>query len=147
MKHTKYANCLRTNLLTILTVGGVISGIALGFILRETSNARWTSREVMYLNFVGDLFLRILKALILPLITSSLIAAIGSLDLSLSRKIGIRAIVYYMVTTVMAVILGIILVLVIKPGKHAEESETENKIDIGTTRNITTPDTLLDLVR
>lgn len=147
MRNSKFTNCLRTNLLTILTVGGVVSGIVLGLVLRETSNEKWTAREVMYLNFVGDLFLRILKALILPLITSSLISAIGSLDLSLSRKIGIRAIVYYMVTTVMAVILGIILVLVIKPGKNSNDTEVENKMDVGATRNITTPDTLLDLVR
>lgn len=60
----------------------------------------------MYINYAGDLFLRMLKSLILPLIMSSLISAIGSLDLSLSGKIGARAISYYMVTTISAVVLG-----------------------------------------
>ena len=41
----------------------------------------------MYVSYVGKLFLRMLKALILPLIVPSLIAAVGSLDMSLSGKV------------------------------------------------------------
>ena len=44
----------------------------------------WTEREVMYVSYVGEIFLRMLKALILPLIVPSLITAVGSLDMSLS---------------------------------------------------------------
>ena len=60
----------------------------------------------MYVSYVGKLFLRMLKALILPLIIPSLVAAVGSLDMSISGKVGGRAVGYYMATTVMAVILG-----------------------------------------
>ena len=77
----------------------------------------WTDREVMYVRYIGELFLRMLKALILPLIIPSLISAIGSLDMSLSGKVGGRAVGYYMATTVFAVILGIILVNAIHPGR------------------------------
>lgn len=98
-------SCLKHNALTILTVGGVIGGVILGIILRN-SREKWTPREIMYINYVGDLFLRMLKSLILPLIVSSLVSAIGSLDLSLSGRIGARAIGYYMITTVCAVVLG-----------------------------------------
>ena len=83
----------------------------------------WTDREVMYVAYIGKLFLRMLKALILPLIIPSLIAAIGQLDMTLSGKIGGRAVAYYMSTTVLAVILGIILVTSIQPG--AEQTATE----------------------
>ena len=48
---------------------------------------KWTEREVMYVSIVGKLFLRMLKALILPLIIPSLVAAVGSLDMSLSGKV------------------------------------------------------------
>ena len=41
----------------------------------------------MYVSIVGKLFLRMLKALILPLIIPSLVAAVGSLDMSLSGKV------------------------------------------------------------
>jgi Na+/H+-dicarboxylate symporter len=97
----------------------------------------------MYVNFIGELFLRMLKSLILPLIVSSLISAIGSLDLSLSGKIGARAVTYYMTTTVCAVVLGIFLVLTIHPGRGDSESIARS----GVSYNGTTVDTLMDLIR
>lgn len=138
------------HLLTTLTISAVILGVISGVILRATiledDSDRFEPRTVMYINFLGDLFLRILKSLILPLIISSLIAAVGSLDISLSKRIGTRAIAYYLLTTVMAVVLGIILVVTIRPGGDGLENH-----DSGTsktqTRAVTTPDTLLDLVR
>ncbi|XP_021960977.1 excitatory amino acid transporter 3 isoform X2 [Folsomia candida] len=137
------AKCLRTNLLTLLTVAGVLSGVALGFILRGSRDEKWSQREQVYVKFAGDIFLRMLKALILPLIVSSLISAIGSLDLTLSGKIGVRALAYYMFTTLCAVVLGIILVVAIHPGKvSADPLASESKA-----REVTTADTLMDLIR
>ncbi|XP_055537864.1 excitatory amino acid transporter 3-like [Wyeomyia smithii] len=146
MRRERFKLLLKENLLTLLTITGVIGGIALGIGLREipAEGGKWTPREVAYINFVGDIFLRMLKALILPLIITSLISAVGCLDLSLSGKIGGRAVLYYITTTIMAVILGIILVVTIQPGKGAEATSTEVT---GETRNVTTTDTLLDLVR
>ena len=66
------------------------------------------------------------------------------MDLSLSGKVGVRAILYYLVTTVLAVILGILLVESIKPGKN----KSGEKPHVGhEMTNVTTPDTLMDLVR
>lgn len=132
---------------TIFTLLGVIIGVGIGMALREVNNAEeyWTSRRVSYINFPGEIFLRMLKGLIIPLIVSSLISAVGSLDLSVSRKIGGWAVAYYIITTIMAVILGIILVTTIKPGKHS--TGVLEVVPGAVSRNVTTADTLLDLVR
>lgn len=72
----------------------------------------------------------------------------GFLDLSLSKKIARRSILFYMCTTISAVILGIILVLIIKPGTGAfDMEETERKRAALPRRNVLTQDTLLDLIR
>jgi Na+/H+-dicarboxylate symporter len=134
---------LRANALTIFTVCGVIGGVVLGLTLRASRDGKWPDREIMYVNFIGELFLRMLKCLILPLIVASLISAIGSLDLSLSGKIGGRAICYYLCTTISAVILGIILVITIHPGRGDISSIARG----GESYNGTTVDTLMDLVR
>ncbi|XP_031346305.1 excitatory amino acid transporter 3-like isoform X2 [Photinus pyralis] len=144
---SKIKSCIKTNLLTILTVCGVILGGLLGFLLRQFSDEKWTEREIMYINFFGDLFLRMLKSLILPLIVSSLISAIARLDITLSGKIAARAIGYYITTTFCAVIIGIILVVSIKPGEMGDKSSQEGQTGASNVRNVTTVDTLLDLIR
>ena len=60
----------------------------------------------------------------------------------LTGRVGGRAIAYYMGTTVCAVILGIILVTTIQPGSGANPEKGKE-----VNRNITTEDTLMDLVR
>lgn len=143
MNRTRLVKFLRDNVLTLLTLVGVVFGITLGLLLR-LRDEKWSQREVMYVNFIGDIFLRMLKCLIIPLIVSSLISAVGSLNLSLSGKIGGKSILYYMITTVMAVMLGIVLVTVIKPGVNGGMENGSGKYK---NRNVTTVDTLLDLVR
>uniref|UniRef100_A0A6A7FSK6 Amino acid transporter n=1 Tax=Hirondellea gigas TaxID=1518452 RepID=A0A6A7FSK6_9CRUS len=133
----------KRNLLPFLTISGVLSGAALGLILRYSRDTSWSKREVMYVGYLGEIFLRALKALIIPLIVSSLISAIGTLDLSLSKRIGLRAVAYYMTTTVSAVILGIILVVTIHPGSGSDEGIKQS----GQAKEVTTPDLLMDLVR
>jgi len=141
-------NIFKQNLLTVATLGGVIVGIILGVALKSSSDEPWTQRQAMYVKYIGSLFLNMLKCVIIPLVIPSLIAAIGSMDLSLSGKVGLRAIVYYMATTVLAVILGIILVSSIRPGGNLDEAGSGNLTSSsGEKRNITTPDTLMDLVR
>lgn len=138
-----FKNAIKANLLPILTVSGVTGGVVLGLILRYSRSEPWSKREVMYVGYIGELFLRALKALIIPLIVSSLVSAIGSLDLSLSKKIGLRAVAYYMTTTFLAVVLGIILVVTIHPGKGSDEGITKS----GEARSVYTPDLLMDLPR
>lgn len=105
----------------------------------------------MYISYPGELFLRMLKCLIVPLLVSSITSAIGSLDLSMSGKIATRSIVYYLTTTVSAVVLGIILVSTIRPG-IVNQSVVDDTVKSANsskpmTRQVLTADTLLDLIR
>jgi Na+/H+-dicarboxylate symporter len=94
---------MRENLLLIATVIGVFIGIGLAFIIRPYG---LTKVEKSYFGFPGELFLRMLKFLILPLIGSSLITGIAGLGTSKAGKVAGRALIYYFVTTVIAVIMG-----------------------------------------
>ncbi|XP_060520657.1 excitatory amino acid transporter 3-like isoform X2 [Cylas formicarius] len=140
----KYLKCLRTNALTLATVAGVLLGGIIGFILRNTKD-EWTERQVMYIGFIGKIFLQMLKSLIIPLIVSCLVSAIASLDLSLSGKVAARAIGYYLTTTFASVVLGMVVVVIIQPG--VGRTVTSTHTSSVTERNTTTADTLLDLVR
>ncbi len=67
--------------------------------------------------FVGDLFLRLLKMIIIPLIFLSLVDGIASLgDVRTVGRIGARTLVYYAATTTFAITVGLLLVNLIRPG-------------------------------
>ncbi|KAG9486736.1 excitatory amino acid transporter 3 [Eleutherodactylus coqui] len=144
-KMGKGCNCrriLRNNWLLITTVVAVVLGIGLGVLVREYG--KLSNLDKFYFAFPGEVLMRMLKLIILPLIVSSMITGVAALDSSVSGKIGLRAIVYYFCTTVIAVILGIVLVVTIKPGV----SQSADEIDrTGSTPEVTTVDALLDLIR
>lgn len=67
--------------------------------------------------FIGDLFLRLLKMIIIPLIFLSLVDGIASLgDVKAVGRIGGRTLLYYTATTTFAVATGLLLVNLIRPG-------------------------------
>ncbi|KAL3252313.1 hypothetical protein MRX96_017640 [Rhipicephalus microplus] len=73
----------------------------------------------MYVAFPGDMLLRMLQLCVMPLITASIVAAIGGVDLRLAGRLGRRGFTYYMATTVIAEIEGLALVFLIRPGVNA----------------------------
>eukprot|EP00092_Neocalanus_flemingeri_P054435 GFUD01064099.1.p1 GENE.GFUD01064099.1~~GFUD01064099.1.p1 ORF type:complete len:528 (+),score=150.58 GFUD01064099.1:138-1721(+) len=132
---------LRENILTMATLMGVVAGISLGLSLKSLDDGIWTARQAYYVGYPGKIFLNMLKCLIIPLIVPSLIASIGQLDLRVSGKIGSRAVLYYMTTTFLAVTLGIILTITIRPGfANSEEVIEKTESSKGSAT-----DTLLDL--
>jgi len=62
---------IKTNLLLVLTVSGVFVGTAIGFVLRPHNLSEET---ILLISFPGDVLMRMLKMIILPLIISSLIS-------------------------------------------------------------------------
>jgi Na+/H+-dicarboxylate symporter len=138
---------LGENLLLLGTILAVVFGVALGFILRATCD-EFNKNEIAYFNFVGELFLRMLKFLILPLIGSSLISGIAGLGSGNGGKIALRALTYYFLSTFFAVVIGIVLVISIQPGKGKNNSGGGiNPVPIDVNKKVTTHDTILDLVR
>ena len=59
----------------------------------------------------------------------------------MSKNIGMRALVYYLGTTAIAAVLGLVLGVTVKPGSHSDSKLT------CTSQDTSTVDTLLDLVR
>uniref|UniRef100_A0A8C0RSW7 Amino acid transporter n=1 Tax=Canis lupus familiaris TaxID=9615 RepID=A0A8C0RSW7_CANLF len=133
---------LGKNLLLTLTVFGVILGAVCGGLLRLASPLH--PDVVMLIAFPGDILMRMLKMLILPLIISSLITGLSGLDAKASGRLGTRAMVYYMSTTIIAAVLGVILVLAIHPGnpKLKKQLGPGKKND-----EVSSLDAFLDLIR
>ncbi|XP_028915299.1 excitatory amino acid transporter 2 isoform X2 [Ornithorhynchus anatinus] len=138
----RFCDTLRRNLLLSLTVFGVILGAVCGGLLRLATPIH--PDVVMLIAFPGDILMRMLKMLILPLIISSLITGLSGLDAKASGRLGTRAMVYYMSTTIIAAVLGVILVLAIHPGnpKLKKQLGPGKKND-----EVSSLDAFLDLIR
>ncbi|XP_068948850.1 excitatory amino acid transporter 5 isoform X2 [Petaurus breviceps papuanus] len=130
----------RRNGLLILSVLSVIIGCLLGFFLRTQ---HLSPQEISYFQFPGELLMRMLKMLILPLVVSSLMSGLASLDAKTSSRLGILTVAYYLWTTFVAVIVGIIMVSIIHPGGAAQKETTgQSGKPI-----MSSADALLDLIR
>ncbi|XP_052088806.1 excitatory amino acid transporter-like [Mytilus californianus] len=132
----------KDNLLLTLTIASVFAGLILGFSLRQ---AEPSEQAILLISFPGDVLMRMLKLMILPLITSCMITGLASIDANTSGKMGLRAICYYFGTTFCAIILGIVLVTAIHPG-----DENLRPKDLGDGKGddrVSSIDAFLDLIR
>lgn len=69
------------------------------------------------LGFLGELFLRSLKMLVVPLIMASIITGVANVGASANvGRLGLMTGVFYMATSLIAILIGLMLVLVIRPG-------------------------------
>lgn len=144
---------MQKHLLTSLSLSGALLGIIIGLLIRTTSKSPWNDREVMYIGFIGELFLRMLMAVTVPSIIFSLIASISYMNMSKFGRIGYYAMIYYVLTTALAVTLAVLLAVTIEPGIHRDFGPPLVPRNINAT-SITTKDTigeffvtLVDLLR
>ncbi|PID95197.1 MAG: dicarboxylate/amino acid:cation symporter [Bacteroidetes bacterium] len=77
--------------------------------------------QVKYLFWMGDLFLRALKMVIIPLILSSIITGMTNIGSAGNLgRIGIKTLAYYVTTSLFAIITGLVMVNLLKPGVGAD---------------------------
>lgn len=98
----------------------IIAGILFGNFIHE--NPTVFSPLVKLLNIVGQAFIRVIQMVVIPLVCSAIVVGISSIgDSKQIGKFGKKMILYYGIITVLAVIIGAILVLLFKPGVGVQE--------------------------
>ena len=95
---------------------GIIAGIFVGIYLHGHANALIAN----ILTFVGQVFIRLIQMVVIPLVVSAIIIGITSIgDNKQLGKFGKKIVVYFGILTSIAVTIGAILALVVKPGLGA----------------------------
>ncbi|WP_186670251.1 dicarboxylate/amino acid:cation symporter [Sporosarcina sp. BP05] len=95
----------------------LVTQIFIAFVLAIILGSIFGS-SIDFLKPFGDLFLRLIKFIIAPLIFSTLVVGVaGTSDPKQLGRIGVKTISYYLVTTAIAIIIGLAVAFTISPGK------------------------------
>lgn len=98
---------------------GFIIGLILGFVIGPLApNSPFVAKVILpVLQLIGNIFLSLLKMLIVPLVFSSLVMGASSIgDPKVLGRIGVKTIAFYLGTTIVAIVIGLILGNIIQPG-------------------------------
>ena len=123
-------------------VTGLLLGLLFGFGMTFFS---WGPSFVFdWIQPFGTIFIRLLKLIAIPLILASLIKGISDLkDISKFKDMGIRTFATYMVTTIVAILIGLSIVNIFKPGEGISDQTVERLVttystDSGVTSKVQT---------
>lgn len=104
---------------------GLVLGLIFGLVVIKTNIS--PDFTVNYIKPIGTIFINSLKMIAVPLVLASLIVGVSNLgDISKLSRIGGKTIIAYMVTTVIAVTVGLLLVNIFQPGKSLPSETREN---------------------
>lgn len=115
-------------------IGGVVAGWMWGSAMQQTA-------------WLGTLFLNALKMMIIPLILAAVISGVASLgDVRKLGRIGGASLLYYLTTTAIAVLIGLIMVNIIQPGAGLQLNDGEIPQSILEKKDTGISDILLSLI-
>ncbi len=100
--------------------------ILIGFIV-GTLIGLYLTDHVQYVTWLGEVFLRALKMVIVPLILSSIISGVANIGSGESLgRLGLKTITYYLSTSTLAILIGLVFVNVLQPGVGSDLGLTKS---------------------
>ncbi len=120
LKNNRFIDYMKRLALHWQILIGMILGVLFGLVMTFTDNG--ASFVSDWIKPFGTIFVKLLKLIAVPLIIASLVKGISDLkDISKFKNIGIRTILIYIGTTVIAITVGLVLVNVVQPGEGISE--------------------------
>ena len=133
------------NVQLVAIVVSVLLGFMIGILIHDAvQESTETEKVVMYIKFPGELFIRMLRMIIIPLTVSSIVVALAEIDTGSAGKLSRRTFLYYLTTTISAIVIGLVLMKILRPGEdstsHAENENNKRS-------QVSALDSFLDLLR
>ena len=106
----------------------VLIGLAIGVLYAWLSiQFGWNEFTIDYIKPFGDIFINVLKLIAVPLVLFSIISGVSSLgDPAKLGRLGIKTVITYLLTTMTAVVVGLVLVNLFQPGARVSEDLLES---------------------
>ena len=100
---------------------GLVLGAGLGVLLNPSTgllSENISLRLADWLDLPGQIFMRLVQMIMIPLIFTSIITGIVSNTSENLKTFGLRLLLYFVFTTAIAIIIGLVLTLILKPGQY-----------------------------
>lgn len=111
-------------------LGALVLAVLAGLFLGPTRFGPVAATDVF--DFLGTLFLNALKMIVVPLVVASIVTSVASLGTTEGfGRLGLKTIAFYVGTTLLAVLLGLVLVNLIAPGLRGDGAALELPPDVG----------------
>ena len=124
----------------------ILLGIVIAIVLAVASVALF-GEAMASVEWLGTLFLKALKMIIVPLVTASMIVGVAGLgDVRKLGRLGGNAILYFVVTTGIAVAIGLLMVNLIRPGDGISIGELAVPAQVAAKQDFAMSDLVLSLV-
>ncbi len=137
----------RTNRLTLWILIAMVIGIGVGYAMHVGMEEATRGEVANNLKILTDIFLRLVKMIIAPLVFSTLVVGIAKLgDMRTVGRVGGRALLWFMSASLISLLLGMVLVNFLQPGVglHLEASGDVADV-IGKTQSFTLKDFIAHL--
>ncbi|MFZ1624095.1 MAG: dicarboxylate/amino acid:cation symporter [Gammaproteobacteria bacterium] len=124
----------------------ILLGIVIAIVLAFASVALF-GEAMASVEWLGTLFLKALKMMIVPLVTASMIVGVAGLgDVRKLGRLGGNALLYFIATTGIAVIIGLLMVNLIRPGDGISIGELAVPVKVAAKQEFAPSDLVLSLV-
>ena len=107
---------------------GLLLGIAWAFL---SSYLGWNEFTIKWIDPFGVIFIRLLKLIAVPLVLFSIITGVASLtDITKLGRLSAKTLGFYILTTIIAALVGLTVVNIISPGTHIDDAQRlKNRIE------------------
>jgi len=131
---TDYLQSLVRGRLWLQVMVGMVLGISVGIVLGPTVgwlNPATSATISDWLAFPGKLFLALIQMIVIPLVFASIIRGLAATeDLEQLRKIGLRVVLFFIATTAIAIIIGLGVASLIKPGTYVDSQALQSSLGV-----------------
>lgn len=103
--------------LTLFVLVGLILGVAVGYYLHENQPSEAWPELAANFKLITDVFLRLIKMIIAPLVFSTLVVGIAHMgDTGSLGRVGVRTLLWFITASIFSLLLGLIIVHILQPG-------------------------------
>jgi len=117
---------MKKNNLTLFILLAMVAGMGVGVLVNQNASPEWGKSFATNVKLLSTVFLRLVQMVIAPLVFTTLVVGIAKLgDMKTVGRVGGKAILWFVSASLCSLLLGMLLVNVLQPGRYIDLSQAD----------------------